>query len=97
MNNDVVLRIDTLRKYFTIRRSLFELISAKSEKYVRAVDDVSFTVREGEILGFVGESGCRKTTLFIFLFSLIIHTYYYAKCESIQSFSHTANSRMLFQ
>jgi len=35
----------------------------KNKKYVKAVDDVSFTIKKGETLGLVGESGCGKTTV----------------------------------
>ena len=34
----------------------------KNKKFVRAVDDVSFTINKGETFGLVGESGCGKTT-----------------------------------
>ena len=47
-----------LRKYFPIRKGFFR----KTAGNVRAVDDVSFFVNEGETLGLVGESGCGKTT-----------------------------------
>ena len=47
-----------LKKHFPIRRGFFKRIVG----YVKAVDDVSFYVNEGETLGLVGESGCGKTT-----------------------------------
>jgi peptide/nickel transport system ATP-binding protein len=53
-----LLDVRHLRKTFPIRRGFNRRIVGM----VRAVDDVSFTVRQGETLGLVGESGCGKTT-----------------------------------
>ena len=53
-----LLEVRHLRKSFPIRRGF----NRKLVGVVRAVDDVSFTIREGETLGLVGESGCGKTT-----------------------------------
>ncbi|MBN2897554.1 MAG: dipeptide ABC transporter ATP-binding protein [Clostridia bacterium] len=55
---DVLLEVKNLKKYFTISSGLF---GGKTE-YVKAVDDVSFTINRGETLGLVGESGCGKST-----------------------------------
>ncbi|MEQ8651719.1 MAG: ABC transporter ATP-binding protein [Kiloniellales bacterium] len=55
-----ILEVSGVRKAFKLRRSAL-LGGSKTE--VVAVDDVSFTVRRGECLGLVGESGCGKTTL----------------------------------
>ncbi|NIK10663.1 ABC transporter ATP-binding protein [Alkalibacillus almallahensis] len=53
-----ILEVNHLKKYFDIRGGVF----GKKVGAVKAVDDVSFTVNEGEILGIVGESGCGKST-----------------------------------
>ncbi len=54
-----LLEVRGLRKYFPIVKGMFR----REVGAVRAVDDVSFTVNEGETLGLVGESGCGKTTV----------------------------------
>jgi len=51
--------VKNLVKYFPVRSGLLQRVVA----WVQAVDDVSFTIREGETLGLVGESGCGKTTV----------------------------------
>jgi peptide/nickel transport system ATP-binding protein len=57
-NTAPLLEVKNLQKYFPIRKGFFR----KTVGNVRAVDDVSFFVNEGETLGLVGESGCGKTT-----------------------------------
>lgn len=59
-NNDDnhLLKVEDLKKYFPIHRGMF----GKQSGYVKAVDNVSFTVDAGKTLGLVGESGCGKTT-----------------------------------
>ncbi|MGN1207726.1 MAG: ATP-binding cassette domain-containing protein, partial [Eubacteriales bacterium] len=56
---DEILRVEHLKKYFPIQKSLL----GKTLVALRAVDDVSFSVKRGTTLGVVGESGCGKTTL----------------------------------
>jgi microcin C transport system ATP-binding protein len=55
----VVVEAKNLKVWFPIKRGLFR----RTVGHVKAVDDVSFTVRAGQTLGIVGESGSGKTTL----------------------------------
>lgn len=60
MNRNVLLEVKNLKKYFPIRGG--GIVGKKITNHVRAVDDVSFQVYEGESFGVVGESGCGKST-----------------------------------
>ncbi|CAM3571991.1 dipeptide ABC transporter ATP-binding protein [Cytobacillus oceanisediminis] len=53
-----LLEVKNLKKYFSINKGLL----GRKKKFVKAVDDVSFTIKKGETLGLVGESGCGKST-----------------------------------
>jgi oligopeptide/dipeptide ABC transporter ATP-binding protein len=54
-----LLEVRNLTKHYPVRAGLFR----RSERHVKAVDGVSFSIEKGETLGLVGESGCGKTTL----------------------------------
>ncbi|MEW6127774.1 MAG: dipeptide ABC transporter ATP-binding protein [Acidobacteriota bacterium] len=58
MTNDTLIEVKNLTKYFPVGAGLF----GKGAEVVKAVDDVSFTIRKGETFGLVGESGCGKST-----------------------------------
>jgi oligopeptide/dipeptide ABC transporter ATP-binding protein len=53
-----LLEVKNLKKYFPVKAGIFK----KTVAHVKAVDDISFAVKEGETLGLVGESGCGKST-----------------------------------
>ena len=57
--DDVLLEVRNLKKHFVVGKSFF----GKPIKWLKAVDDVSFSLKKGKTLGIVGESGCGKTTM----------------------------------
>ncbi|MCI8515569.1 MAG: ATP-binding cassette domain-containing protein [Hungatella sp.] len=57
---NVILKVEGVKRYFPVRKGF---LFPKILGYVKAADDISFELREGEALGVVGESGCGKTTL----------------------------------
>ena len=58
-DNGVLLEVNNLKMYFPVTSGM---LFQRTVAHVKAVDDVSFTVKRGETLGLVGESGCGKTT-----------------------------------
>jgi peptide/nickel transport system ATP-binding protein len=56
--NDILLDVRDLKKHFPIHKGMFRRVVG----HVKAVDGISFSVRQGETMGLVGESGCGKTT-----------------------------------
>ncbi len=67
MPTENLIEVKNLVKHFPVRGGILQRVQG----WVQAVDDVSFTVRRGEVLGLVGESGCGKTTVGRLILKLI--------------------------
>ena len=64
---ETLLQVQSLSKYFPIDQGLFW---RASNQFVHAIDNISFDLTRGEVLGLVGESGCGKSTLVLTLLGL---------------------------
>ena len=70
VDTEVLLSVENVSKSFTLSRSLIDVLRGHVPR-VDAVSDISFTLKRGETIGIVGESGCGKTTLGRMLLKLI--------------------------
>ena len=52
--SEVLLSVENMVKQFPIKQTMFDVIGRKPKRFVRAVDNVSFTVKKGETVGLVG-------------------------------------------
>jgi len=62
LEKGIAVEVHNLVKYYELKLGFFKTLVTRQVPYVHAVDGVNFAVREGEIFGLVGESGCGKTT-----------------------------------
>ena len=57
-----LVTVRNLKKHFPLEKGFFDRLLAREHRFVKAVDNVSFSIMKGEVLGLVGESGSGKTT-----------------------------------
>jgi len=75
MDNGPILQIEGLYKQFPVTRTLADRLKRAPKQVVHALDGVSFTVDQGEILALVGESGSGKTTVGMNVLGLQVPTH----------------------
>ncbi|MEM3725816.1 MAG: ABC transporter ATP-binding protein [Candidatus Bathyarchaeia archaeon] len=74
MSQVEIVKVENLKKYFPVEKSFLEKLLTRTRNFVRAVDDVTFSVRKGEVFTLAGESGCGKTTTGKLILRLILPT-----------------------
>ena len=58
-----LLEIKNVKKYFPVQKGFLNQLFTRDKTFVKAIDDVSFDIKKGEVLGLAGESGSGKTTM----------------------------------
>jgi len=61
MISEPIIKIENLKEWFPVRRTITQILKGE-RTWIKAVDDITFSINQGEIFGLVGESGCGKTT-----------------------------------
>lgn len=69
-----IIKVEHLKKYFPVQKSFLEQLFTRRLSYVKAVDDVTFSIKKGEIFTLAGESGCGKTTTGRLILKLVTPT-----------------------
>jgi len=62
MSVEQILRVENLKKYFPVEKGFLERMLTSTKRFVKAVDDISFSINKGDVFTLVGESGCGKST-----------------------------------
>jgi peptide/nickel transport system ATP-binding protein/oligopeptide transport system ATP-binding protein len=88
-----LIEVKNLVKYYPVKGGIFRRKIAE----VKAVDDVSFSIRKGETLGLVGESGCGKTTVGHTLLGLVPHTSGQVNYEGVNLFNLRGEEKKLMR
>ncbi|MCJ7520307.1 MAG: ABC transporter ATP-binding protein [Anaerolineaceae bacterium] len=60
---EYLIRLENIKKYFPVQKSIIDQVFAGKINYVKAVDNVSINIKRGEAFGLAGESGSGKTTI----------------------------------
>lgn len=59
---EIELKVENLKKYFPIKKGIISALKGEPQRFVKAVDGISFSIERRQIFALVGESGCGKTT-----------------------------------